>query len=227
MEKINHTLKITLLLVVLGFCSCTNYHYHDGGLANGKFEGSLWEYLHSRSYDWDSTVIMIEHAGMKDYFDGTLYGEVTFFGVTNQSIARYILDHDSDTAVIRKGEQWNEVRGMDAAECAHMLKQLIIPNQRMMMEDFPRGRWDQAIGENNSIYYIATGGKEIECVEGKLFCWTYQDDYNQVPEKGAVHLHFIPVGQVYAGEQIASSNIETDNGVVHSLSYDFRLDRIK
>lgn len=44
--------------------------YVDTGLANGKHDCTVWEYLHSQPDDWDSTIIMIEHAGMKEYFDG-------------------------------------------------------------------------------------------------------------------------------------------------------------
>lgn len=52
----------------------------------------MWEYFHTDSYNWDSTIIMIEHAGLKSLFDGTgEYEQITFFGLTNLSILRYMM----------------------------------------------------------------------------------------------------------------------------------------
>lgn len=55
------------LLVVLG-SSCTKYDYIDGGLVKGVHDCSMWDYFHTDSYDWDSTIVMIEHAGLKSSF---------------------------------------------------------------------------------------------------------------------------------------------------------------
>ena len=65
MEKVNVFFRclVVATLVVLG--ACTDYQYVDTGLANGKHDCTVWEYLHSQPDDWDSTIIMIEHAGMK------------------------------------------------------------------------------------------------------------------------------------------------------------------
>ena len=82
MEKVNVFFRclVVATLVVLG--ACTDYQYVDTGLANGKHDCTVWEYLHSQPDDWDSTIIMIEHAGMKEYFDGSRQNEqITFFGL--------------------------------------------------------------------------------------------------------------------------------------------------
>lgn len=222
MEKINNIVKIALLLAITGLCSCTNYHYIDGGLANGKHDCTVWEYLHKQPYDWDSTLLMIEHAGMKEYFDGTKYEQITFFGITNYSIKRFILDHDKYAP---EAEKWHGVRGIPADSCRAMLKKLIVPGHRIMLDDVPRGRRDKQFIDWNMVYK-ETGGQEYDCVTGKIFCWTYQSDYNEVPEKGEIALYMIRRGQDYDGERIASCNIETTNGVVHALSYNFRLNKI-
>ena len=94
MEKVNVFFRclVVVTLVVLG--ACTDYQYVDTGLANGKHDCTVWEYLHSQPGDWDSTIIMIEHAGMKEYFDGSRQNEqITFFGITNLSILAYMLDY--------------------------------------------------------------------------------------------------------------------------------------
>lgn len=225
MEKINNMIKLILLVAVSGLCSCTNYHYIDGGVANGKHDCTMWEYFQTQPHDWDSTMIMIEHAGMKEYFDGTLYNQITFFGITNYAIKRFILDHDTKNGLPEE-EKWHEIRGIDPDSCAAILKKLIIPEKRLMLNDVPKGRWARQRGEDGKLEYKGSGGDHYPCVLGEVFCWTYQEDYDQVPEKGAVALHMIREGQNYEGERIVSCNIETNTGVVHALSYNFRFNKL-
>lgn len=224
MEKINNMIKIIVFACILGLCSCTNYQYIDSGTANGKHDCTMWEYLHKQPYDWDSTIVMIEHAGMKDYFDGTLHEQITFFGITNYAIKRFIMDHDAK--VKTEEEKWHEIRGVDPDSCAAILKKLIIPEKRIMMNDVSKGRWSKQIGEDGKLVYKGSGGNHYYCVIGEVFCWTYQEDYDNVPEKGAIALHMVRKGQNYEGERIVSCNIETNTGVVHALSYNFRFDKI-
>ena len=87
MEKINVFFKCLVVATLVILSACTDYQYIDTGLANGKHDCTVWEYLHSQPDDWDSTIIMIEHVGMKEYFDGSRQNEqITFFGITNLSI---------------------------------------------------------------------------------------------------------------------------------------------
>ena len=98
---------IFLIGVFCILCSCEDY-YHDSGLANGEHDCTMWEYFESQPGDWDSTMIMIEHAGMKAYFDGSMKDkQVTFFGVTNLSILRFMLEHNERNL----DDPWNKVTG--------------------------------------------------------------------------------------------------------------------
>ena len=52
--------NIGIILVLLSLFSCeTKYNYIDSGLANGRFDGTMYDYLHSNSYDWDSTLLLV------------------------------------------------------------------------------------------------------------------------------------------------------------------------
>ena len=83
MAKIVCILKGVILFMMLALGSCTKWNYHDGGLSYGIHDCSMWEYLHTQPYDWDSTIIMIEHAGLKELFEGQgEHEQITFFGVT-------------------------------------------------------------------------------------------------------------------------------------------------
>lgn len=62
------------ILLFIGVCfvaiSCTKENFIDTGLANGDHDCSMLEYMRGDHYNWDSTVVMIEHAGLTDLFEG-------------------------------------------------------------------------------------------------------------------------------------------------------------
>ena len=71
--------------------SCDDDYFHDSGLADGKHDCTMWEYFQTDGENWDSTMILIEHAGLKEVFDGTNpdYKEITFFW-GNQPVDRAV-----------------------------------------------------------------------------------------------------------------------------------------
>ena len=210
---------IVLLFAVL--CSCTKYGYIDGGVPNGVHDCSMWDYFKKDSYDWDSTMIMIEHAGLKSYFDGTgEHKEITFFGLTNLSIRRYIMEVNknldkNDPAYL------NCVTDMSPDFCKNVLLKLIVP-KRLMLKDFPRGRrYETYVDEKLS--YREEDGVVLSCLQGNLFAWTLRDEFSGVQDGGAVELYIASKNVTGArSERIASTDIQTNTGVVHSLNYDFR-----
>ena len=73
--------QIVLLgLLVSSFVGCTKYNAVDTGLAQKKFPGNMYEYLHSDSYNWDSLLMFIDYLGLEEYFTGKKagYEEITF-----------------------------------------------------------------------------------------------------------------------------------------------------
>lgn len=221
METINTLIKGTILSALLFLGACTNYKYIDGGLADGDHDCSMWEYLHTQPDDWDSTILMIEHAGMKEWFDGSRSEKITFFGITNLAIMRFILDHDYTAD---EADKWHGVMGIPADSCAAILRRLIIP-EALAMNDVPRGKLERKTGPDG-MYWQKSGGKEYQTLQGKLFGWTYQEDYASIPEGGEVTLRIAREGTNYAGERIVSCNIHTTTGYVHALSYDFRFNNL-
>lgn len=230
MEKINLFIRIGVMLAVIGCCSCTDYNYIDSGLACGKHDCSMWEYLKSDHRNWDSTVIMIEHAGLREVFEGnTVNGQITFFGVTSKSILLYILYHNDELDELKKkGEPvaesryWHRVTDIPADLCRQMLSQLIVPN-RLMLDDIPRGNLvttSEGLAADSEI----GGGKYKTLGNGELFLYTFQDDYKGIAGKGEIRLYMVSISQKSPKKNpVASCNIETLNGVVHSLEYDFLL----
>ena len=63
-------LQYFLFLFIWSLGACNDDYFHDSGLANGRHDCTVWEYLHTDAYNWDSTILVIERAGLVDLFDG-------------------------------------------------------------------------------------------------------------------------------------------------------------
>ena len=199
MKRINKVLGVILLVIMT---SCTKDEFTKTGISNGRFDGNMLEYMRAHSYDWDSTVLMVEQAGLQSIFEGS--EKITFLGPTNHSIRRYMLQNG-----------FKRVRDMDAGFCRTTLLRHILKG-KIMREGFPRGKNIQGkiIGEGGEVYTMM-GGNEI-------WAFTFKEEYNGVAEMGAVILHVTSIESAWR-ISVASCDIEPDNGVVHALGYDFTL----
>lgn len=206
---------VFLMMIVLG-SSCTKYNYIDGGLANGVHDCSMWDYFHTDGYDWDSTIVMIEHAGLKSLFDGTgEYKEITFFGLTNHSIRGYMLDRNKNLREDDPG-YLHRVTDISPAKCKDILEKLVLP-KRLMLKDVPRGNRVAVLG-----VYKETDGMAVQCVRGELFLWTVRSTWQGVEDVGAITFSIASCNVKSArNEVVASTDIQTTNGVVQALNYDF------
>ena len=208
---IKHITKGAIVVMVLCLCSCTKYNYINGGTANGIHDCTMWEYFHTNSYDWDSTVVMIEHAGLKSLFDGTgEYKQITFFGLTSNSILRYMLENN-----------YERVTDIPVGKCQDIIQKLVAP-KRIMLNDVPRGSRIQSGGGIESAF-VEYDGLVFDCIRGSLFLWTQRMAYNDIEDTGEIALYIASRNQDGTrNERVASTDIQTTNGVVHSLNYDFR-----
>lgn len=81
-----------LLLPALLLCACKKDYYNDGGIANPRYDGSIYEYLKSNPYWFDTVTYVIERAGLKE----TLQNDsVTFFSPTDDAI-KVVMDMLND-----------------------------------------------------------------------------------------------------------------------------------
>lgn len=199
---------IIFLLILLAFGACEKDNYHDSGVANGKFDGTMWEYLQSDHKNWDSVVVAIRHAGLVDVFDGTNpeYKEITFFGITNLSIDQFLfktVDEDGNRL-------YNSIQDIPADMCRRMILSYVIP-KRMMKEEF-----------DYEVKGTLTGGTVVKTLTGvDLRVFRRKSDYGSVADIGAesLYIHALESGHI---SRIASADITPNNGVVHSLSYTFQ-----
>lgn len=199
--------NIVFCLCMFTLLSCeTKYGYIDTGLANGKFDGDMYEYLHSSSYDWDSTLVLVNRAGVQDLFRGKEagYEKITFFGPTNLSILRWM---------IQKG--YNSLNEVPVDSCRKLIMKHVVAGE-YMRDDIPRGA--VVIGKTQG-----EGGVVLKNAWGTQFwVYSYQEPYKDIPETGPVVLYVRSL-DTSKSIDVASTNIETDSGVVHSLDYYYTL----
>ena len=210
---------IVIVVVLFTFGSCeTNYGTINTGLANGKFDGSMYEYIQANHYDWDSLVLMIDRAGLKDVFTGERagYEEITFFGPTNHTIRLWMYKSEQrwdselqQMVVIKKA--YNRVDEIPVEEWRRLVMEHVVKGI-YMRDDIPEGTLAES-GDRE-------GGMTLTGVEGNSFwIFSFRGMYQGIAGQGAVSLKLISeIGQEI---KVASSNLESDNGVVHSLHYDY------
>lgn len=199
---------IWAILVSMTIVACeTKYDMENTGIANGKFDGTMYDYFHSDSYNWDSLIIMIDRAGLQNLFRGEVegYEEITFWGPTNHSIRRWMLEGTG------KPERLEE---LSAEECRKFVMAHVVKG-KTMLDDIPRG----TIGQNTtSGGMIMTGGDN----DNQMWVYTEQRPYNNVIGVGAVVIKIRSL-RTLTDIDIASCNIEPTTGVVHSLHPNYTL----
>lgn len=198
------------LVVILGLLflfSCeTKYNYIDTGLAKEQFEGTTWEYLHSNHYDWDSVVVMIERAGMEELFKGGEegYEEFTFFGPTNLSILRWMIRND-----------YEQIADIPVEMCRDFIRRHVVAGVHYR-DEIPRG--EAVLGQIQG-----NGGEVMTAMAGnRLWVYTEQKPYENIPDVGPVFIYIRSL-DTQTSIEVASSNIKTYTGVVHSLDYSYTL----
>jgi hypothetical protein len=190
-----------LLFSIITLFSCQKQEFIDTGKANGVFQGTMLEYMENDSYNWDTTVLVIKRAGLEELFSGndTDNPQITFLGCTSISIMRYMFP---------KG--YKKVDDIPVDECKELILRHVFPS-KIMRGDIEKG------------FYLPekTGGKEYSTIGGnKIWMCRYNQNWGGIPEAGPEKLYIFSVENSTTTD-IASTNIETDNGVVHSLHYKY------
>lgn len=202
-------LFILLLFFVTTGCE-TKDNYIDTGICIGKHDCSIYQYLHKSSYDWDSTIRIIQRADMVELFDGT--EPITFWGPANHSIRRYMID-----------KKIKSIDDIPVLTCQNMLKTYIVMGKYMTKDIEFR------IPDISGKYLGGTKWPTL----GKNFMHAYkeQGDFGDIEGVGAITLYLRSItikdygnGPIESSSSVplASPDIECTNGVVHSLNYNHR-----
>lgn len=207
MKKLAYIFSIILMLCCT--TACTNYDFVDTGTANGIHDTSMWDYFKGDPYNWDSLMVMARHAGLQDIFEGkSEYGNnLTFFGITNHSIRRYLLSNG-----------YKQVTDIPVEDCRRFILSSLL-NERIDLDSFVPG----TASTNQEETMIGTGGKKYTTLSGKiLWIYTFNEPYGGVPGAGPKRIYIVSE-EAHKTSTVASSNIMTQTGIVHSLDYSFNL----
>lgn len=193
-----------ILLWALGTVSCTKYNYVSIPEPIAHHDKTMWEYMSGDKYNWSLTREVIERAGLRDLFEGkSTYGsDLTFFGITNHSIRRYLLKNDLEN-----------VSELSPDLCKEWILSSIYPKALKL------DRWKEGAREPGQV--IGTGGEMCTMLSGKkLWIYAYRAPYNGVVGMGPKQLHLVsPEKQTYT--DVVSHDISTNTGIVHALTIDF------
>lgn len=198
-------LSITILVITLA--GCDNDYFHDTGKANGKHDCTMWEYMKGDHENWDSTVLLIERAGLQSLFDGTGEDkEITFFGPTNMSVMQFLFKTVNDDYEMI----YNSINDIPVELCRQMILSHVIKGKKT------------STGFDYEVKGTLTGGTGVKNLAGNdLRVYRVKGEYAGIPDIGpeALYVHSLLFGHIAL---IASSNIETTNGIVHSLSTSYQ-----
>lgn len=208
-----YLLWVGVILLGLSSNSCTKYNLTEGPKPIAHHDKTMWEYFSSDPYNWSMTQELIEHAGLRDIFEGKsqLGSDFTFFGITNHSIRAYLLKKKEDDGL----QETPQITDLSQDQCREQILSLIYPKRRKL-EEWTAGR--PVSGQT-----IGTGGEIATMQSGmKLWIYVYRTHYDGVPEMGPKKIYLVNEDKEMRAI-VASSDISTNTGIVHSLDYVYRL----
>jgi hypothetical protein len=195
--------------VAMVFTACKKDYYVDGGLADAHYDGSIYDYLASKPYLFDSVVQIIDLAGLKEVLTSDT---VTFFCPTDESIGeamealnkyRYSIVEDSVHMEDISPEVWKKFLSMYILE------------GKYTAATFPRVDPDN-IFSFPGINYVMLNGYVLNI--GLIY-----NDYGGAEAVGARILNLTDITynpNDYKEDpriQVMTSDIQPNNGVLHVL----------
>jgi hypothetical protein len=207
----HYLLLIVLLAAVLSSCQKSKDYYLDSGQANPYFKGTVMDYLDAKPFYFDSLALIVKLAGL----DSVLTNDsVTLFAPMDPSIARLINAANSELFFAQydtirtlqdvPGNIWRKYLSRYIFHGANQLKDYPQIDYDLLVNYPGQGylSWDGAPMNIGVIYYNDNG---VKYVGYRQLSIAYIPDVSSPTFNWTVN---------YVG----SSNILTDNGVVHVLS---------
>ena len=113
---------------------------------------------------------------------------------------------------------------MDKDFCYEMIMRCVIKGKHMR-DDIPSGKPAVFVSDDDSAdKYKGTGGIVFTGeMSNRFWVYSFQTSYNHVAGVGAIVLYVVSLEVQGTQIDIASTDIEPTNGVVHSLHYNFTL----
>lgn len=212
-------LAATMVMVSL---SCTKY-YFDTGIHEAKYDGSIWDYMESKKPYFDSTMMVIELAGMKNVFQNE---NITFFAPPGGTIFRAV--HNLNQYLKFNGKDTvSKLEQIDSEVWKNTLSEYIFKGTNLL-KDYP---------QRDTLNFLAFPGQNYTSYGGRIMnIGVIYQDAGGVTGAGyrQLFLAYIPdfsnPQNGLTNTPVATSDIQPRNGVIHALNrtrhtYGFRRDK--
>lgn len=204
-------LLVTLVMMSISSCQKQDDYYMDTGLANPYFEGTIMDYMKAQPFYFDSIALVAKLAGM----DSLLRTDtVTFFAPTDRTILRLIKETNEELYKLRY-DTIKTLQDVPDNIWRKFLSRYIFHGANQL-KDYPQIDYDLRVNYPGQ-GYLSWDGTAMNI--GVIY---HNDNGVKYVGYRQLTIAFIPdVSNPTANwrvSYVASSNILTDNGVVHVLS---------
>src|SRR5699024_1830405 len=204
---------LTVIILILGLSACqkSEDYYLDSGLAVPYFKGTTMDYLQSKPFYFDSVAFVAQLAEMDSLL---AHDSVTFFAPTDRSILR-LIKITNDYLYAQRYDTIRTLQDVPRVVWQKYLSRYMFHGY-YKLKDYPQINYDQLVkfpGQG----YLSWDGTPMNI--GVVY-----HDNNGVKYVGYRQLSIAYIPDLSAPTEgwfkayVASSNILTDNGVVHVLS---------
>lgn len=214
-------MKVLMIIAasLLMFSCGTKYNYWDTGVSDGRFEGTMYEYLKS-THEFDSIVKIIERADMVSVFERE---DITFIAPPDFIFWKWFYYDDKnggyDAAVGYTPHGYRAIGDLDRELCRRIVESHVVEG-KIMRVDVPSVTYDE-LGEKN-------GGGRIETTRNgnKCWLWSVQEPYMGIPDMGPIIVNLSSLkedGSIYVNVGVVFPDHEPDKGAVIILPYTYKL----
>lgn len=203
------------LITAAFFFSCKKDYYVDSSVHTGVYNGSTMQFLESRKDYFDTTVLVIKLAGMEDVFKNE---KITFFAPTSSSIYKTVKALNTYLRLSSR-DTVSDYSQIDASVWRKNLSQYVFKGVSKL-KDYP---------QLDTLAYAAYPGQSYNSYDGQIMNVgvLYNDAVSndtRIPYAGYRQLYlslikdFTQPQQSLVNVPVATSDLQTSNGVVHVLA---------
>ncbi|QBR12855.1 fasciclin domain-containing protein [Sphingobacterium sp. CZ-2] len=210
MKNQKHIVWKLAVVMLICFTGCKKY-YFDSGIHDPKFNGSSIKYLESKLDFFDSTLMVIDLAGMKNVIENE---EVTFFAPPSGCITRAVLGLNRQLQFNGK-DTVKELSQIKPQVWKNMLSNYIFKGKNLL-KDYP---------QRDTVSYLAYPGQNYTSYGGRIMnIGVIFNDAGGVQYAGYRQLFLAYIPDLsnpmvsLRNIPIATSDIQTNNGVIHVLN---------
>ncbi|MEI5985346.1 hypothetical protein VJ786_10580 [Sphingobacterium sp. PU5-4] len=210
MKNQKHIVWKLAVVMLICFTGCKKY-YFDSGIHDPKFNGSSIKYLESKLDFFDSTLMVIDLAGMKNVIENE---EVTFFAPPSGCITRAVLGLNRQLQFNGK-DTVKELSQIKPQVWKNMLSNYIFKGKNLL-KDYP---------QRDTVSYLAYPGQNYTSYGGRIMnIGVIYNDAGGVQYAGYRQLFLAYIPDLsnpmvsLRNIPIATSDIQTNNGVIHVLN---------